>query len=64
MPDHDYTEDKLRKQLEIQGWECTYPCDPAARWGGKIEPGDSLALAHDGRSIVHLRCAEIGRAPA
>lgn len=51
-------------QLDRQEWKCAYHCAPDGVHGGEIMPGQALALAYDGNGIVHLRCANIGTAPA
>lgn len=48
-------EERLRRQLDLQGWEC-------ASCGKRIAPRSRIARCYDGQGISHARCVSF-RAP-
>lgn len=47
---------RVKNQLDQQNWDCP-------NCGMKILPGSALAIPHDNDALVHLICAQIGKAP-
>lgn len=50
------------QRLKDQDWRCAYACE--GDHGGKLIPGEPIALAYDGVGLVHLECARYSTVPA